>query len=339
MPSIARVRWAKFRVAVLAVVSVVILCTLLYLLFGNVLLAPQAVVYLYINDASGIGGESRVRVDGIDVGHVSNVELSGSPQAGRTVKVTLLLYRDRLARIPADSVAQLSTDTVIGDKFVDVTSGTSPAALSPGAEITYKFQPELLRSLDLSEFTKELRVVDQTLADIEQGRSEFGKFYQGTSFYDDLQRRMSELQSGIRASVSTSRLAGSLVNSDRLYQQANIALVNIDQQLASVQSGRGGVGKLARDSAQYDQFVSKAQKLHRSVEALNSIELLRSDSTWVSINRTLAALIAKVDDFNRNPQLANSVLYDNLNGSLKELRNMVRDFHSNPRKYLTMKLF
>jgi len=91
------------------------------------------------------------------------VELSRSKDPARAVKVMLLLYRDRLDRIPGDSVAQISSDSLIGDKFVDITGGTSPKAIAAGGEMIYKDQPELLRSLDLTQFTRELRLVDETL--------------------------------------------------------------------------------------------------------------------------------------------------------------------------------
>ena len=68
MPSAARIRWAKFRVSVVSVVAVLILATLLFEMFGAVLLSPKTVIYLYIPDASGLSSESPVRVDGIDVG-------------------------------------------------------------------------------------------------------------------------------------------------------------------------------------------------------------------------------------------------------------------------------
>ena len=339
MPPVSRTQWAKFRVAVLALVALVILCTMLYLLFGAVLLSPKTLVYLYIPDASGLSGESPVRVDGIDVGHVSAVELSGSKQADRVVKVTLLVYRDLLGSIPSDSVAQISTDSLIGDKFVDISGGTSPKPIPAGGEMIYKDQPELLRSLDLSQFTQQLRLVDETLTDIEQGRSQFGKFYQGQTFYDDLLKRMVDLQKAINAAGSTTSVVGGLLSSDLLYRQASDFLVELDQAIAKVQSGQGTAGQLLRDSAQYDRLVSQAQALRRSLEAAGKSDWMQSDSAYVSANRTLAGLIESVDEFNRNPQMMNSALYDNLNGSLRELRDNIRDFRLNPKKYLWMKLF
>src|ERR1700761_9241622 len=70
MPSVQRVRWAKFRVSSVAVVAVIILATLMYLLTGGTLLEPKARIYLYIDDATGLGPQSPVRVDGISIGTV-----------------------------------------------------------------------------------------------------------------------------------------------------------------------------------------------------------------------------------------------------------------------------
>lgn len=339
MPSAGRVRWAKFRVTAVFVVSTAILCTLLYQLFGVALLAPKAVVYLYIPDATGLSGESPIRVDGIDVGRVSSVELSGSKQPTRVVKVTVSLQRDRLGSIPADSVAQISSDSLVGDKFVDVTSGKSPNPLLPDGEIIYKDQPELLRSLDLTQFTAELRLVDATLTDIELGRSEFGKFYQGTEFYNDLEGRLKELQKGILAAVSTTSMVGNLLNNDRLYRQIDDLLVSVDQAVAKLQSGQGVPGKLLRDSAQYDQMLAEAQGFRRSLEALRTNEFLQSDRAYVNISQWLAAMIQSVDEMNRSPELNSTLVYENLNAALRELRDSLRDFRQNPGKFLRVKIF
>lgn len=321
-----------------AVVAVLILCTLLYELFGGALLAPKTVMYLYIPDASGISGESPVRVDGIDVGRVANVELSGSKEPDRVVRVTLLFYRNRIGGVPADSVAQISSDTLIGDKFVDINSGTGPNMIPAGGTIIYKDQPELLRSLDLTQFTQQLRLLDETLTDLEQGRSQFGKFLQGMSFYDDLQKRMVDLRKAFNAAVATDTAVGSLLNSNKFYRQASEFLEQTDRAVAQIQSGQGTAGQLLRSSAQYDQLLSSTQNFRRSIEALGKNDLMQSDNAYVSANRTVADLIQRVDEFNLNSQLATTELYDNLNGSLQQIRDSVRDFRLNPKKYLWMKL-
>jgi phospholipid/cholesterol/gamma-HCH transport system substrate-binding protein len=339
MPSAARVKWAKFRVTVVSVAAILILATLLFEMFGGILLSPKTVIYLYRPDASGLSGESPVRVDGIDVGRVSRVELSGSKDPNRAVRVTLQFYRDRLRGVPPDSVAQISSDSLIGDKFVDINGGTSPQTIPAEGEMTYKDQPELVRSLDLTQFTQQLRLVDETLTDIEQGRSQFGKFYQSTAFYNDLMRRLTELQKGVAAAVSTTATVGSLLSTDKLYTQVSDNLEQIDRTIAQIQAGQGTGAQLLRSSAQYEQLLRQAQDFHHTLQEIAKSDLMQSDSMYDSVTQSLGAMIQKVDELNRNPMMTNTVLYDNLNGSLKELRDGLKDFRMNPRKFMRLKLF
>ena len=339
MPSLARIQWAKSRVTVVCVLALLILAALLFKLFGGLLFSPKTVIYLYIPDASGISGESPVRVDGIDVGRVSNVELSGSKDPDRAVRVRLLFYRDRIAGVPADSVAQISSDTLVGDKFVDINGGRSPATIPPEGELTYKNQPELVRSIDLTQFTQELRLVDATLTDIETGRSAFGQFYQGTDFYNSLLRKLTDLQKGIQAAVSTTGAVGGLISTDQLHSQAVSYVEQLDQTIAQIQAGQGPMGQMLRSPAQYDKLLKQAQTVRQSLENLGKGSLFQSSSMYDSSVQALGRLIVQVDELNRTQLVTSTALYENWNGSMKELRDSLKDFRENPQKYLWMKVF
>ena len=78
MPSPQQVNWAKFRACSVILAGLLILGTLSLLLTGGTLMQPKSVVYLYLPDATGVSAGSPVRVDGIGVGKVTLVELSGS---------------------------------------------------------------------------------------------------------------------------------------------------------------------------------------------------------------------------------------------------------------------
>ena len=133
MPSVERVRWARFRVIVTTLVALAILSTLVVLLTGGTLFQPKATLYIYLPDATGIAPGSPVRVDGIQVGKVDSVVLSGSSEPNRVVKVTMIVERDRLPSITEDSTAQTAADTLVGDKFIQITSGTQSAPRSSPA--------------------------------------------------------------------------------------------------------------------------------------------------------------------------------------------------------------
>jgi len=337
MPSASRVNWAKFRVAAVCVVATTILATLVYLLTGGTLLQQKATIFLYIPDATGLIAGSPVRVDGIDVGKVDAVDLSGSNQPNRVVRVAMRVERERLASMPADSFAQLNSDNLVGDKFVDITSGRSANRMAPNGELSYKEQSDFMKSLDLSQVAKQLRAVDAIVTEIEQGKSRLGQFIQGDEFYNDLRRRTTELQNGMRAIASTTSEMGQALYSDKLYRQVSEPLAALDQNLARLQSGQGAGGQLLRDSAQYDQLQAGARDLRKTIVDFRSSEILKSDQMYDEWCRGLASLIQNVEQMNANPMVATSETYDNLNGLAREMRDLVRNFRQNPGKFLRLK--
>ena len=138
MPSAQQVNWAKFRASAVILAALMILGTVAFLLTGGTLLEPKTQIYIYLGDATGVAPGSPVRVDGIGVGKVILVELSGSNEPNRVVKVTMSIGRERLPSITDDSTADTISDTIIGDKFIDVTSGTSAQHLMPGGDFSSK---------------------------------------------------------------------------------------------------------------------------------------------------------------------------------------------------------
>jgi phospholipid/cholesterol/gamma-HCH transport system substrate-binding protein len=339
MPSARQIRWAKFRVLTVCVAAVVILSILAYLLTGGSLLTQRATMYLYIPDATGLGPGAPVRVDGIGVGKVRSVSLSGSSQPDRIVKVTMTVERDRLASIPDDSTAQLASETMIGDKFVDISSGASRHFASAGGEVVFKGSPDLLKTLDLSQFEQQLKVVSALLDDIEEGRSDLGQFVMGEQMYSDLRKRFAQIQSGVRAAASTTGQVGRELHTDLLYRQISQPLVDLDRSLARLQSGQGSAGQFLRDSAQYQKLRSDIEDLRRSIADLRTAPFMRSDDLYTDWNRRVQALIDGVDAFNRGPGMTTTQAYDNLNGFARQLQDGLRDFRQNPRKFMRLKVF
>lgn len=339
MPSARRVNWAKFRVSAVCLVALLILLTLIYLLTGGTLFQPKATVYMYVPDATGLTKGSPVRVDGIGVGKVSSVDLSGSQQPKREVKVTITVERERLASIPVDSFAQLSTDTPIGDKFVDITSGRDQNHIAPSSEITFKDQPELMKTLDLSQFQKQLRTLDATLTDIERGKGLVGQFVMGEGVYNSLLKNLGEFQKEIRSATDAGSSLGRALYSDEMYRQVSDPVVEFERSLERIQSGQGAPGQLFRDTAQYEQLRSGAGDLLRSLRGVRANEFMSSDQQYRDWNRMVTSLIQSVDEMNASPLLNRSDTYENLNGFTRELRDTVRDVREHPGKYLRLKVF
>lgn len=339
MPSARRVNWAKFRVTVVSCVALLILATLVYLLTGSTLLHEQSHLYLYIADATGISPESPVQVNGIVVGQVSAVQLSGSTQPDRVVRITLDVLEDRLNRITSDSYAEIASDSLVGDKLIAITSGTGPTTIRPGAELRVQTQPDLIKTLDLSQFETQLRAVDASITEIEQGQSALGQFILGEQMYRDLGLRIAEIEEGLRAAVSTTNNIGEALYTDRLYTQIRDPIVRVDQALASIQSGQGSAGQFLRDTSQFESLRNDIANLRKSIAGLQAGDFVSSDQMYRDWNRSLAALVQQVDEANANPMFNTSEMYESMNGALLEMRDAIKDFRGNPRKYLRLKMF
>jgi phospholipid/cholesterol/gamma-HCH transport system substrate-binding protein len=334
MPSQQRVKWARFRVSAVSLVAMLILFTLFYLLTGGSLLSQRVPLYLYLSDGSGLERDAPVRVDGVDVGKVSAVRLSGSRDARRTVQVVMEVDRYRLAGIPTNSEAEISADTIIGDAFVDVTSRSAPASLLPGGEIRLKKPAESMKAIDILDLERQLRTFDALLQDLETGRGPVGDFVQGRKMYDDLVKRSAEIERALRAAVSATSAVGKALYSDEMYRRLSDSAARLDGALAAWQSGEGGAGRLLRDPAQYEKLRATLGDVRRSVAALHAGPMIQSADAYAGWNRGLAALTRQVDDINSTPAFTTSAPYESLSGAAREVRDWVRDFRTHPGKFL-----
>ncbi len=321
------------------VVALVILSVLIFLLTGGNLFQKKTMVYLYVPDASGVATGSPVRADGVDVGKVTAIEFAPTGQSQRVIRLTLSIDHDALRRISADSNAQLSADSLVGDMFVDISSGISREHLRAGSEIPYQPQLDMLKTLDLQQFDAALKSMDATLTDIEQARSPVGQFVMGTGFYTDLRNYLRDIEKAVRKAAAVTGSVGQPLYTDTDYNRIRQPILALDRSLAEMQAGQGMGGMLLRDTAEYDRFQSLAQDLTKSIGAIRSGELLQSDRMYRDLNRSFGQLIGLVDEFNTSPLMINMSVYEGLNGAAQSIRDNARGFHSNPKAYLWMKIF
>jgi phospholipid/cholesterol/gamma-HCH transport system substrate-binding protein len=339
MPSQEHVNWAKFRVAVVTATALLILGTLCVLLTGGTFLESKSTLYIFVPDATGIGPGSPVRVDGIGVGQVRRVELTGSNQPDRVVRVTLAVERARLSTISDDSTAQASSDNLIGDKFIDITSGTSSNHLGAGGEMHFKSSPELMKSVDLSQFQQPMRDIQALLDDIEKGQSPLGQFVMTDNMYGDVRKKIADLEHAAQDAASSTSAAGEALNTDTLYRQVIDPLQDLDRGLAQFQSGKGPGAGLLADTKEYDQMHARIADLRRSIGNLHEAEMLRSEASYRSWIRQVEALIQQVEAADANPLMTSPAVYDNLAGMAREWQGTVKELREDPRKFLRLKVF
>lgn len=339
MPHARGVLVARFRVTVVAVAALVIVALIVYLLTGGTLLQEKVTLYLFIPDATGVEAGSAVRVNGTGVGKVFEVALSGSNIPARVIRLTLKVEREHLRDIPSNSTAQISAETAVGDKYVDITQGNSAVSVAPGGEILFRTEPALVKTLDLQQFTQRLRDIDATLADIQQGKTPVGELVVGEQIYKDLRKDLVDADRAFREATNAASPAGQLLYTDHVYRRISDPLARLDDRLARIGAGQGDYGRLLREDGQYVHLQQQAASLRQSIADLRGQQFLATDELYVSWNRELGSLIRRVDEVNTSDLFSTSLEYDNLAGFAGRLRDSLRDFRQNPRKFLRIQLF
>jgi len=324
---------------VVSAVAVLIFLTLAFLMTGGTLFRDESSIYLYLADATGLGVGSPVRVDGIDVGVVESVDFTRDADPNRTVKLTLRIENQRLESLTPDSYAEVGSDSMIGDKFVDVTSGTKAGHLTARQELRFKPPTDIMKSVDVPALQAQLRAVDAVLSDIEHGQSALGQFVQGDQMYSDVLNRVQQIERAMHSAVSTTTSLGDALYTDRLYKQVRDPIVALDKQLAIMQSGQGSLGPMLRDTAEYESLMKTVSDLRTTVAQLGSGPFMQSDELYAGWNRTVAELVQSVERFNATPMMEGTDLYERLNGMAREFGSTLSDFRAHPQKYLRVKVF
>jgi len=336
MPSARQVSWAKIRISSVAVAAIAILSVLMYLLTGGTVFEEKSTLVLYVPDATGLSPGSPVRVNGVDVGKVKSISFSGSSQPGRVVRVTLTVEREYLPSIPADAFAQINSDTAVGDKFVDIdkTQSKTNTPVQDDSELAFKPEQDLLKTLDIQQFADQLRSVDALLDDLEQGRNAAGQLLLSDALYVNIRQGLGDFKRQIEKVASKTNPVGSMLYTDEFYRQIREPLLRLDQRLADIQAGHGQLAELLHDNSKFGQLRNELVSFRRPIEDFHKSLFLASDEQFDQWSRGLASLIQGVESFNTNPLISSSELYDSLNGFATELRDRVKEFRQDPRKFL-----
>jgi phospholipid/cholesterol/gamma-HCH transport system substrate-binding protein len=354
MPSPQRVSWSKLRVGITALVAMIMVGVLIFLLTtsGN-FLKQKVVLRTYVEDASGTALSAPVDLNGIPIGNVKDIRLSGSSDPKRAVEFILEIKGEYLKDIPEDSVAAISASNLLGNKIINITRGKSSVPVQPGAELrSAQVQdiPELMAESAnvIQTFQDILKRLDGIVGVIEGGHGTIGKFVKDEELYTRLNAiaaQGQQLLSDVRNGKGT---LSHILYDDSLYQEIRSPLRRIDDLLGGLQKGQGSAGKLMKDPALVDDLDDTVKQIRALVATINSTkgtvgQLLNNDQLSRQMNQLVAKLDHTVDRLESGQGtlgqlLVNPQLYDTLNATTHEMQSLLRDMHANPKKFLTIQL-
>ncbi len=344
---------AVARVFLVYIAATVIVGILAWLLTGGggEIFEPKSDLYSYMQDASGLIVQAAVQLNGIQIGKISDIKLTGLSDPKKVVRIQMKVKSRYLSAIPVDSIVSITADDLLGDKYLNISSGKSAEAVKPDGEL-HSVLPigDQFNSADLVEAMKDmLNKVDVALKQIEDPRTPIGEFVQTEDLYNNIRAQIIGVQDAIRKFAHPQSDLGKMIFTDQLYQQLRAPIVAIDQNLADLQAGQGQAGHFIASSEQYDTISRNLAEIRDSLGQINAGkgamgEFTQTYAAYRQIQRLVNTLSQIVDSVSSGEGqlgvfLADSQLYESLAGSTTEMQHLIGDFRTNPRKYLRLKVF
>ena len=242
-------------------------------------------VKAYFKDIQGLKSGATVRLSGIDVGTVENVEIVNDT-TGR-VEVTMNIKNDVARFIRNDTKASIETEGLVGNKVIVLKIGSSAAEqVKDGGVIKSQepigFAQVIEETQGIMHYTKQ---VTKDLADIvarvNRGEGSIGKLLVDEELYKNatqLTKRADESLQGITDEVSQlTDLFNELGSGVKtVVNNANSVVSDIDTIIVGIKQGKGALGSMLVEGSQFDStFASALRNIEKTtVDARNAASSL-----------------------------------------------------------------
>lgn len=277
-------------------------------------------LFIYTDNTIGLVKGAPVTLGGFKIGDVESMDFVPSNNRD-AIKIRLRILKEYQGRITVNSVAQISSIGILGDKFINITLGNpGEEALSDNATLP------LSEGLNLENMA--------------------GKIGPGIDKLNNILNNVSSITDSIVAGKGT---IGELVKTKRTANDVSKALNNINILISDIRNTKGSLGSLIYDKQLYANLTSASENISKLASGINSGkgtlgQLAASDSLYRRINTAAAginSLLAKAgqDSSIINGLVSDKSLYKKLNKAIENLNSLTNDIRENPGRYLKVSVF
>ena len=343
MPRTRSLAWSELKIGIVAVASIALATMLIVAVGGQGGFSwQQYELKTRFIDVKGLKSGAVVRVAGVEVGKVADVELSGAE-----VEVVLKVNEENKSRITTASRASIGSLSLLGEPVIDISPSMEGTPLNHG-----DFLPAGRAAGQLTDVaegaTQSLEQVTGILRDLRAGKGTLGKLFTDEQIYREVNTLIAS--AGVVA-TELGRGQGTLsmlIRDPAAYRRFNAALGDLQETTRRINAGEGSLGRLLNDEALAKSLTSASANVDQVTARLN-----RGDNTMGRLltERELYdkfnALTARLDTLTRDLQkgegsagqlLRDKQLYENMNTAASELKQLITDIRKDPRKYLNVRV-
>ncbi len=301
----------ELKVGFLALLAFLILYFGFNFLKGNDVFSSARIYYVEYENVDGLMVSNQVMVNGIEVGKVKKVEIQ--PAKGNKILVTLRFSQDIV--IPDKTVAVLSDGALLGGKIIRLRlegKGNLPE------DSFLKGETEVGVTALLKE--RAIPVIANADSLLVSFRQISNKFDNTGTYLNTLLKTSNETVSNINGSVN------GIVTDNR----ANIAQISANMKTLS--------SDLMETEKQLRPLLTKFNTVADSLNALRIGKTLKEvDATVISLRKIVQGL--ERGEGTAGKLIKNDSLYLGLNRTLVDLDKLLLDFRLQPKRYIGISVF
>jgi len=343
MPRTRSLAWSELKLGILVVAALVMAAIFAFMVGGEGGLPWQRYhLKTRFPNVQGLKGGAVVRLAGVEVGQVSDVEFVGTQ-----VEVTMEISEDVQDKITEQSRAMIGSISLLGETSIDIGSvgigrpipdwGYIPSQKTPGqiAEVAEQASTGIVEATELlrdirrgrgtvgklftdeqvyREFAQLTAAINAVVADLNRGQGTMGKLLKDDKAYDSLQASLDNLAGITRRINAGEGSLGRLLKDEEFAKSLSSATTNFDKLTGGLERGEGTAGKLLKDEALYKRLDSVTSRLDTLLNRLNDGE-------------GTAGLL-----------LRDKKLYENMNGAVSDVRALLVEIKKDPKKFLNVKV-
>ncbi len=343
MPRTRSLAWSELKIGVLTIAAIAIAALLIFSLTGTKGFPWQRYsLKTRLGNVAGLAPGSPVRIAGVEVGSVTEVEFSGE-----SVVVTFQVRENYRPLITSNSVARLGSVSLLGESAVDVTPSSTGDPIPD-----WGYVPQGKAAAALADMTDQasqgIGELTGLITDMRSGKGTVGKLMTDDQLYVELNRFVttaSALTDNLRSGRGS---IGKLLNDPATANALEATLANIETMTRQINAGEGSLGKLLKDESFSRSLTSATTNLDALVAGMNNgegtIGKLAKDPALFnrlnSVTERLDTLVTRLNDGEgtAGQLLKDKQLYENMNKVTNELSALIAEITKDPKKYLNVKV-
>ena len=301
-------QWSKLKVGLVITIAFLVLCLAVFFA-GDIqsLLSKKAELKIQFRDVVGLRKGAPVWILGLEEGSEKNITLE--PAHG--VIVTIAVNKNALQFVKKDSRATILTMGLLGDKYIELGTGSPQAdPIRPGEMIQGASEMGLREAM--GQFMER---IDRIVTKIEKGEGTIAKLFNDPALYNNLIGATHSL-SAFLENVDTSKGTLILVIEDpSVYKKMLAATSSVEEFSKKINESSGTLKHLIEDPSLYNKALTVASEIEGFSRKLNESQgtlkkMIDDPTLYENLNRDLKELSSILEKIDKGEGVAGALIKD-----------------------------